>query len=63
MKKYYVLTPYQVEEMRLIQSKISCNIELLKKQLSESNDNDNVNITIDNISLLNEEILEILEDE
>lgn len=60
MKSIYMLTPYQAEELKAIQTKISCNASLAFEKLKDHDDCREVIEILDRITTLTEEMEDIL---
>lgn len=60
MKTIYTLTPYQAEELKAIQAKISCDASLASEKLKDHSDCGEVLEILDRITALTEEMEDIL---
>lgn len=60
MKIFYTLTPYQAEELKSIQTKISCDASVASEKLKDCDDCREVIEILDRITALTEEMEEIL---
>lgn len=60
MKTIYTLTPYQAEELKAIQVKISCDASLASEKLQDHDDCREVLEILDRIVALTEEMEDVL---
>ena len=60
MKTIYTLTPYQAEELKAIQAKISCDVSLVSEKIKGHADCIEVLEILERITALTEEMEDIL---
>lgn len=63
MKNVYILTAHQAEELKGIQNKIACDIELAKDELRGVPTDSKIHEILDRIKFLNQDIEDILASE
>lgn len=60
MKKMYILTPYQAEELKAIQNKISCDVNLARDEIQGVSADSKIYEILDRIECLCNEMEDIL---
>lgn len=63
MKNVYILTPYQAEELKAIQNKISCDVNLAREELQGVASDSKIYEILDSIESLSQDMEDILASE